>query len=184
MWLVEDDIFQCGGSALIRFLFRGRKWLVLSVRIEIYWVFVSWHRNRFDIKVGIETDLISVMGSKLTWFLCTASKLTWLKRRDRPWLFFCAGIKIDLGFACGPKITLNISIEFCLVCIVEIEIVLVFVCRRKITWCWCEYRTWLRFCVGSRYWLDFIVGDRTWRGFSVGIGIDLVLVGGSKMTWF
>ena len=41
-----------------------------SVRIEINSVFVSGHRNRLDIRVGIEVDLISLMRPKLTWFWC------------------------------------------------------------------------------------------------------------------
>ena len=40
--------------------------MVFSVWIEINSVFVSGHRNRIDIRVGIEIDLISRMGSKLT----------------------------------------------------------------------------------------------------------------------
>ena len=48
------------------FLCLGRKWLVSSVSIETSSDFVSGHRNRLDIKVRIENDLISVMGSKLT----------------------------------------------------------------------------------------------------------------------
>ena len=47
------------------------------VWIEISSVFVSGHRNRLDISVGIEIDLISVMGLRLPWFLCAGSKLTW-----------------------------------------------------------------------------------------------------------
>ena len=79
LWLVGIDLesFQCGGSALIWFLCSGRKWRVFSVLIEINWVFVSGHRNRLDIRVGVKIDFILVMGSKLTWFLCAGSKLTW-----------------------------------------------------------------------------------------------------------
>ena len=95
---------QCGGSALIWFLGSGRKRLVFSVRIEINWGFVAGHRNRLDIRVEIKINLISVMGSKLTWFLCAESRLTWFWRRDRTWLVFGAGVKIDFGFVCVPKI--------------------------------------------------------------------------------
>ena len=38
-------------------------------------ILVLEYRNRLDIRVGIEIDLISVMGSKLTWRLCAGSKL-------------------------------------------------------------------------------------------------------------
>ena len=68
--------FQCGGSALDWVLCSGRKRVVHSVRIEINCVLVSGHRNRLDIRVGIKIDLISVMRSKLTWFLCAGSNLT------------------------------------------------------------------------------------------------------------
>ena len=43
----------------------------------------SVSRNRLDIRVGIKINLISVMGSKLTWLLRAGSKLTWPYRRDR-----------------------------------------------------------------------------------------------------
>ena len=56
-------------------------------------VFVSGHRNRLDIRVVIEIDLISVMGSKLTW-LMYGSKLTW----------FCARAENDC-FYCGDRLT-------------------------------------------------------------------------------
>ena len=97
VWLLCElskmTLFQCAGTALIWFLFSGRKWLVFSVRIEIYWVFVSWHRNRLDIGVGNKIDLISVIGSKLTWFSCAGSKLTWFYRWDQTRLFFVRGSK-------------------------------------------------------------------------------------------
>ena len=96
--------FQCGGSALIWFSWSGRKWLVFSARIQINWVIVSGHRNRLDIRVGIKIDLILAMGSKLPWFLCPGSKVIWFWRRDRTWLVFGAGVKIDFGFVCVPKI--------------------------------------------------------------------------------
>ena len=94
--------FQCGRSGIIYFLCSGRKRLVFSVRIEIIWVLVSGHRNRLAIRAGIKVDLISVMGSKFTWFLCAGSKLTLFQRRYRIDLFF---VKIDIGFVCGPTIT-------------------------------------------------------------------------------
>ena len=44
--------FQCGKSALIRFLCCGPKLLGFSVRIEINKGFVLVHRNRLGIRVG------------------------------------------------------------------------------------------------------------------------------------
>ena len=38
--------------------------------------FVSGHRNRPDIRVETEVDLIPVKGSKLSRFLCVGSKST------------------------------------------------------------------------------------------------------------
>ena len=59
------------------------------------WVFVSENRNRLDIRVGIEIDLISAMGLTSTWFLCAGSKLT---------LFFVWG-SIDLVFCVWSNLT-------------------------------------------------------------------------------
>ena len=38
-------------------------------------VFASGHRNRLDTRVGIEIDLISVMGCKLTFFFVCGIEL-------------------------------------------------------------------------------------------------------------
>ena len=46
-------------------------------------ILVLEYRNRLDIRVGIEIDLISVMGSKLSWFLCAGSKLIRLQCGNR-----------------------------------------------------------------------------------------------------
>ena len=40
-------------------------------------VFASGHRKQLGFGVGIEIDLTSVMGWKLTWFLCAELKLNW-----------------------------------------------------------------------------------------------------------
>ena len=40
--------------------------------------FVSGHRDRLDIRVEIEVELISVMGLKLALFSCSGSELTWI----------------------------------------------------------------------------------------------------------
>ena len=44
----------------------------LSAWIEINSAFLSAHRNRLYITMWIEIDLISAMGSKLTWFCVRA----------------------------------------------------------------------------------------------------------------
>ena len=66
MWVVENDLISvwCIGIDLV-FVQRS-KIICFSVRIEINRVFVSGDRNRLDIRVGIEIDLISVFGSELT----------------------------------------------------------------------------------------------------------------------
>ena len=40
-------------------------------------VFLSGHRNRLDIRVGIKIDVILVMGSKYILVFVGGSKLTW-----------------------------------------------------------------------------------------------------------
>ena len=66
------------------------------VWIEI--VFEPGHLNWFDIRVGIEIDLMSVLRSKLTFFLCGGSKLTWFYYGDRNWLGLDAGGRNWFGF--------------------------------------------------------------------------------------
>ena len=114
----------------------GRKGLLLSLLIEIKSVFVSGHRNHFDIRVGIEIDLISMMGSKSTWFLCAGSKLTWLWRGDRNrhvfvrgqnGLFYCVGAE---NTWCGRRYFF-VRGSFNLVFVSVVEVDLIFVCGPK-----------------------------------------------------
>ena len=164
--------FQCGGSALIWFLWSGRKRLVFSVWIEISWVFVSGHRNLLNIRAGIKIDLISVInlvlasGSNLTCFMCGGQNRLRFCVQPENYLVLIYRSKLNWFLAWGSKLT----------CF------------------WCAGRKWLVFSVSIKLdfvfvWvveidLYFIAGDRTWLDFSVGIGIDLVLVWGSKMAWF
>ena len=68
------------------------------VWIEINSVFVSGNPNRLVLRVGIEFDLISVMGSKLAWFcvglidfvIVWVSKLTFLCGRSKL-ILLCLG---------------------------------------------------------------------------------------------
>ena len=169
-----------------------------SVMIEINWVFVSGHQNRLDIEwdrswldfsdgiainlvwnwlgfsVGIELDFFFVRGSKSTSILCVGrnylvliygSKLNWFLCASRRWLVF--SVRIDwLSFCAGGRNLL----DFCM--LADNHLVLV----------WASNLT--SFCVGGRNWLDFILGDQTWLDFIAGIGIGLVLLWGSKTTWF
>ena len=156
---------QCGGSALIWFLCSGWKILVFGVRIEITRIFVSGHRNRLDIRVGIKIDLISVMRSKFTSFLCEGSKLTWFSRRDRTWLLFCAVVKIGFGFVFGLRIGYYYLMD---------RNWLVFLSwGSKLTWFWCAGRKWVVFSIGT---VDLI--------FVRVVEICMVFVSWPKLTWF
>ena len=83
MWVVEIalisvcwmgiDLYFSIRIGIDLFFFDGGKRLVL-VWIEMNSGSVSGHRNRLGVTVGIETDLFSERGSKLTWFLCAGSK--------------------------------------------------------------------------------------------------------------
>ena len=62
------------------------------------------HQYRLDIRVGIEIDLISVMGSKLTWFFMCGIEISLVLASGSNLTSICAGVKIDCGFVCGPKV--------------------------------------------------------------------------------
>ena len=171
----------------------GRKWIVSSEWTEINSVFVSRHRNRLDIRVGIEIDLISVMGSKSSCFLCGGSSLTWFQFRDRNWLGFswgwlgllCEWSKL-IWFQCGGSKSAWFQIRH------EIDGLL----------CGWSKLSWFQ-CGGSEL-TRFQCRDRKWRGlraavenelFQVnelqltrflcrGIEIDSILEWASKLTWF
>ena len=106
--------------------------------------------------MGIEIDLTSVLGSKLTWS-CVG---------DRNWLGFSVRTEIEMFFVRGSKLTLF------------------FACGSKITCYECEHGNWLGFCDGGRNWLDFSVGDRTWLDSSVGWNEFGVCVGCRKWLNF
>ena len=117
--------FQCGGSELTWFQCRDRKRLGFCVTVKndlflvhvFYFiftsVFVSGHRNRLNIWLGIQIDLRRVMGSKFTLF--HVGDRTWLdfcvggrnvfdiSMGHWSWLHFSVGIGIDLVFVWGSK---------------------------------------------------------------------------------
>ena len=64
MWIVENYFISLWWIRIDLMCVLRSKMTGFSVIIEINWVFVSGHRNRHDVRVGIEIDLISVMGSK------------------------------------------------------------------------------------------------------------------------
>ena len=96
MWGMEHDLISvgmkliwllCRWSKLTWFQYRDRNWLGFCVAVENGFFFRVWieinsnvvsgHRNQLYITMGIEIDLISVMESKLTPFLCGESKFAW-----------------------------------------------------------------------------------------------------------
>ena len=115
--------FQCEGSSFTRFQCRYEIDFVVRVvkrvgidlafvyrskttcskgRIERNWVLVSGHRNRPDIWVGI----------KLTWLQWWGRNSLVYHLRERNWLGFSVGIKLDflfvrasksIWFVCGPR---------------------------------------------------------------------------------
>ena len=72
-----------------------------SVWIEMNSVFVSGHRNRVDVRVGIEIYMMSVMGSKLTCFLFAGLEL----------IDFVCGIGIDLIFVWRASLTFFLCLD-------------------------------------------------------------------------
>ena len=212
VWVVEYD-FQFGGSALIWSLSSGRRWLALSVRIEITWVFVSGHRNRLDSRVGIKIDLISMMELKFTWFLCAGSKLTcfsvgidldffFVQGSKSTWVL-CAGRKL-LGFNLWSKLTwflcsgwkwlvFSVGIDWrsfcagdrnCLRFCMLGENRLISVWASNLTSSFCGWSKLTRFNCGGSNFTWYQCTDRNWLGFGMGFENDLVLVVRLKLSWF
>ena len=144
LWVVEIDLVFVYVPKMTRF----------RVGIEIDLVFV-WVIEIYLMSVWkIKTDLISVKGSELTWFLC------W----GRKWLGFSAWIEIV--FVSGNLNWFDFR--------VGIEIDLNSVSRSNLTW----------FCVGDRHWLDFSMVIENDLAFVLGIEIDFVLCVGQKWLVF
>ena len=136
-----------------------------SLRIENNWVFVSRHRNRFDIRIGIRIELIAMMGSKLTRILLR-------------------GIEIDLVLASGSKLTCFLCggqnrLRFCL----RAENYLVLIYGSKLAWflSWKSKLTW--FCVRAENDLFLACGSIDLVFVRV-VEIDLVFVCWPEITWF
>ena len=88
----------CGRSGLIWVRCKDRKWLDFCVVVDKDFFSRVWIEiNSFDIRAGIEIDLILVIGNQLSWFLCAGRK--WLVCRVViDWLGFCVGGRNCLGF--------------------------------------------------------------------------------------
>ena len=135
-----------------------------SLRIENNWVFVSRHRNRFDIRIGIRIELIAMMGSKLTRILLR-------------------GIEIDLVLASGSKLTCFLCggqnrLRFCL----RAENYLVLVYGSYLTWflSWRSRLTWF-LCAGRNDF--FLVWGSLDLVFVRVVEIDLFFLCWSEITW-
>ena len=125
-------------------------------------VVVLGHLNRLHIWVRMKIDLISVMGSNQTWFLCGGSKETWFTFGYRSWLFCAGGHGNFFG-----------------------------VCSTITMWFSCMGRNWYGFWVGIAIDLlffgpktAFCVGGRNWLDFCLSAGNHFVLVWASKLTSF
>ena len=128
---------HCGGSKLTWFLCVGWKWLVFSMGIK--WLNL-WGGGRIWLGFCIpaENHLVLVLASNFTWFLCGltqidcgGSNLTWFRCRDRNWL----------GFVWGSKMN-------CSSVLIEIGSVYV------------RYRTWLDFNVGIEIDVVLVWGSK------------------------
>ena len=135
-----------------------------SLRIENNWVFVSRHRNRFDIRIGIRIELIAMMGSKLTRILLR-------------------GIEIDLVLASGSKLTCFLCggqnrLRFCL----RAENYLVLIYGSYLTWflSWRSRLTWF-LCAGRNDF--FLVWGSLDLVFVRVVEIDLFFLCWSEITW-
>ena len=117
--------FSVGDRKWREFSVGNPNWLEFSVGVwmtwsllgwsKLTWFFVSRHQHWHRFRVGIESDLLSVLGSKLS-LLCGGSKVTWFYSGDRNWLGFCSGSRNLLCFYERP----------------ENDLVLVY--GRKLTW--------------------------------------------------
>ena len=172
--------------------------------IEINWVFTSGLRNRLDIRVEIEVELIEVMGLKVIWVFTCGVEID--VRID--WLVFCAGVKIRYLFLVfGSSLTW--------LCVRAWNDLFLVWGENDLSFCAGDWncRNWLGFCMLAghhlvlvRAWIltsllrgwskltDFRCGGsnrtwfqlrhRNWLGFGVGVENHLVLVFGSKSNWF
>ena len=157
---VENDLdvvwdFMCTGRKLLGVGIESDLIFVRVIRIDL----ISGDRNWLDFRVGMGIDLISVLGSKLTSFLC-GSKLTWFKCWDRNWLGFVRGSKLT-SFMCAGRNDL------------------ILVHASNLTWFLCGDQNYLVFVCEPK-WLVFREGVDL-LVFMCVVGIDLVVSG--YRTW-
>ena len=160
---------------------------------------MTWFRVWIEITSvfvlgGIEIDLTSVLGSKLTWLLCGYHN--WFGCRvGVDWLVFCVGGRSRLGFCMWSRNRLIfawvVEVDFffsvgdgtCLDFSLGMELIWLLWRWSKLTWFQCRDRNWLGFIVGMG-WLFFYVGGRNRLVFCMRSGNHLVLEWASKLTCF
>ena len=152
---IESDLVLVWGLNLTRILCRGRNLLHLGVRAESYLVL---------IRIWIKIDLVLLCGWKMICVLC-GDRMNWSLCGGRNWFGLYAGQK-------WRRFIVDNEIELVFVWVVEIKSVLVWGVELDLI------------LVEGWNWFGWCVGDRSWFDFSVGIGIDLIFVWRSKMTWF
>ena len=139
-------------------------------------VYVTRHRNWLDFTVGIEVDLTSAQGWKLTWCLCGGIDLDLILEWGSKLHNFSSGVEINLIFVWG----------------IEVDWVFVFmskvtlsscggskfdVCGPKFTLFWVWWSIHLFFGgVGVVEIVSASDAGRKYRGVSASVEIDLVVV--------
>ena len=172
------------GSRLA-FFCADRESLVFNVEIDLL-VFVMRVENHLVLEWSSNLTSLLCRWSKWTWSQCDESNMTWFQCRGRNWLEFCVGGRKWLVFSVWIEINLVVVsrhpnwLEFTVG--TEIDLILV-VDQNSLDFLRGD-RIARGFCIVVRNWLDFSVGDWTWLDFNIGIGIDLIVVSGSKMTLF
>ena len=180
----ENDLFLACGSIWQFIRVGGWNWLGVCMLAENHLILV-WASN-----------LTSFLGewSKLSWFHCGRSNLTWLQCRDRNWLGVDVGIENDsvLFFGseftwllCGGRKWLGFSIlkENGLV-YVRHRIYFISVQGLELTWFLCGGQRRLGFSVGIEINLVLVLRHQNWLDVSVGIGIHLDFEWGRKLLAF
>ena len=142
---------------------------------NLTWFCVGGHRNWLVSRVGIEADLASVMGSKLTWLLCGGSKLT----------RFCVWVENDWFSVWG-------SIDLVFAWVVEIDFLFFMRAENYLLLVWASKLTWFLYGRSKLTWVLyswskltwFQCRDRNWLVSFVAVENDLILVPRSKLTRF
>ena len=173
-WGSKLTWFQWRGRLCFCYYVQDRNWLGFSVEIEIDF-FLCGSRNRLRFCVRVESWLVFIYGSKLTWFLAWGSKLTWFLCTGGKRLVFSVGIAWHSFFAGGRH-----WLGFCM--LAESQLVLMWAWNLTSFLCGWSKLTWLNYRGSNLTW--FQCRDRNRIGFGVGVENDLALVFGSKLSSF